>query len=242
MKILALNWKLNPEAEREALSLAAYSDREGVIIFPPAVFLRRVSERTRKIETGAQNIFWEFSGAFTGETSPSMAKDAGARWALVGHSERRKYFGETNETVNRKIKAAEQAGLRVMLCVGEPWPVRKRGMKAAESFVRQQLRQGLSGVRRKPIIAYEPIWAISGGAANHPSDTPEDSARMAAFIKKTLSPKPYTLRPQVLYGGSVNSKNIAAFLKPKEVNGVLIGSAGLKKEELRKMFEISNIT
>ncbi len=246
MKILAFNWKLNPATEREALSLSNLSDRKGVMLFPPAVFLGAVARRAKRAEVGVQNLFWETEGAFTGETSPVMVKSLGVRWALVGHSERRKYFGETDEIVNKKIKAALAAGLHVVLCVGEPSSARKKGIRTARAFVRKQLVNGLSGVENfKPqiknlVVAYEPIWAISEGAAHHPSDTPKDSAEMAKFIKGILSPKPYALTPKVLYGGSVDSKNIEGFLKPREIDGVLIGGASVRKEELKKMFEISN--
>ncbi len=247
MKILAFNWKLNPLTEREALSLSSLSDRKDVILFPPAVFLDAVVQRTKRAEVGVQNLFWEAEGAFTGELSPAMAKSLGVRWALVGHSERRRYFEETDEMVNKKIKAAFAAGLNVILCVGEPRSVRERGIRAARAFIRKQLVSDLSGIPssefkgRDLAVAYEPIWAISEGAAHHPSDTPKDSAEMAKFIKEILSPKPYPLNPKVLYGGSVDSKNVADFLEPREVDGVLIGGASVKKEELRKIFAISNI-
>ena len=252
MKILAFNWKLNPLTEREALSLSSLSDRKDVILFPPAVFLNAVVRRTKRAEVGVQNLFWETKGAFTGETSPVMIKSLGVRWALVGHSERRKYFEETDETVNKKIKAAFAAGLNVILCVGEPMSARKKGIHAARAFVRKQLVRGLSGIRnskflpaqagkiRNLAVAYEPIWAISGGAVHHPSDTPKDSAEMAKFIKETLFSGFHSLNPEVLYGGSVDSKNVADFLKPREVDGVLIGGASVKKEELKKIFKRAN--
>ncbi len=246
MKILAFNWKLNPVTEREALSLLSLSDRKGVVLFPPAVFLNAVARRVKKADVGAQNLFWETEGAFTGETSPAMVKSLGVRWSLVGHSERRKYFGETDEVVNKKMKAALAAGLNVVLCVGEPSSARKRGIHAARTFIRKQLVDGLSGVEnfklqiKNLVVAYEPVWAISEGVARHPSDTPQDSAETARFIKEILTTH-RMLDTKVLYGGSVDSKNVADFLKPREIDGVLIGGASVKKEELKKILKISNI-
>ncbi len=242
MKIIALNWKLNPETEKEALSLSGFSDRKGVVIFPPSIFLREIARRAKKAEVGAQNIFWEKKGAFTGETSPSMVRDAGVQWVLIGHSERRKYFGETDETVNKKILAACRAGLRVILCVGEPWSVRGNGVLDAKKFVARQLEDDLRGIKnfkfqiKNLVVAYEPVWAIGTGK----SDRPEESAEMARFIKGILNTKYHIPNTKVLYGGSVNSKNIAAFLGADEIDGVLVGGASVRKEELKKMFEISN--
>lgn len=245
MKIIALNWKLNPETEKEALSLLGFSDRKSVLLFPPSIFLAKIAQKAKRAGVGAQNIFWEERGAFTGEISPSMVKDSGSRWVLIGHSERRKYFGETDDIVNRKVKAALGARLKVILCVGEPWEVRKKGIRAAKAFVRNQLKKDLSGIKnfkfqiKNLVVAYEPIWAIGTGK----SDKPEESAEMAEFIKETLYPKPlpaqagHTLNPKVLYGGSVNAKNIAAFLEPREIDGVLVGGASLKKEELKRIFK-----
>ncbi len=243
MKIIALNWKLNPETEKEALSLLGFSDRKGVLVFPPSIFLAEIARKAKRAEVGAQNIFWEEGGAFTGEISPSMVKDAGVQWVLIGHSERRRYFDETDEMINKKILAALHADLRVILCVGEPLEVRKKGVSSAKKFVAYQLENDLRGIKnfklkiKNLVVAYEPIWAIGTGKA----DKPAESAEMAKFIKETLSSKPYPPNPKVLYGGSVNAKNIAAFLRPGEIDGVLIGGASLKREELKRIFGILKI-
>lgn len=236
VKIIALNWKLNPGTRKEALALARLSDERNVMLFVPSVFLRDVAGSVKRAALGVQNIFWETHGAFTGEISASMAKSAGAAWTLVGHSERRKYFGETDEEVAKKIRAGIRAGLKIVLCVGEPWSVRKKGIASARSFVKNQLEKDLSDIKnfklkiKNLVVAYEPVWAIGTGK----SDAPEESAVMALFIKEILNAKCQTPNAKVLYGGSVNSKNIADFLNLKGIDGVLIGGASVKREELKR--------
>lgn len=222
-KIIALNWKLNPATEKEARRLALLSDKKGVVLFAPSIFLGSIAEKTTKAALGAQNIFWEQRGAFTGEISASMVKSVGAEWILVGHSERRKYFGETDEVVAKKLEAAARAGLKIILCVGEPWSIRKKGVEEAKKFVARQLKSVPRNVSL--IVAYEPVWAIGTGK----SDVPEESAAMTKFIKGITGAR-------VLYGGSVQGENILRFLDRQEIDGVLIGGASVNKTELKKIF------
>ena len=208
------------------------SDRQ-VILFPSTVALAAVVEGLKErsdIRVGVQNIHWEAKGAFTGEVSGSMARDAGAHYALVGHSERRHVFGETDEQAGRKVQACFRAGLTPMLCVGETLEERESG--DTEIVVLRQLRAGLSGIEPAQIahvlVAYEPVWAIGTGK----NATPEDASRVHRLIRyelKLMSPDKYSAIP-ILYGGSVNRGNAPQLLAAPEVEGVLVGGASLDPE------------
>lgn len=234
--VLAANWKMNlgPQETRAYLQrfVAAFppaTDRT-VVFFPTAVSLAvagfALHERPELL-TGVQNIYWEERGAFTGETSPVMARDAGASVALVGHSERRHLFGETDEVTARKCAAACKAGLSPMLCVGERLDERERN--ATQSIVLRQLRTGVS--RMDPshvaemLIAYEPVWAIGTGR----TATPEDATVVHAAIRRALRDivGEKAAEVPILYGGSVKADNAAALLAAPDVDGVLVGGASL---------------
>jgi triosephosphate isomerase (TIM) len=237
--IFAANWKMNhgPSDAREFLrSFLQYyprhSDRQ-IILFPSTVALAAVVEGLKDrsdIRVGIQNIYWEAKGAFTGEVSASMARDAGAHYALVGHSERRHVFGETDEQTGRKVAACFRAGLTPILCIGEKLEERESG--ETDMVVLRQLRAGLSGIEPAQIahvlIAYEPVWAIGTGK----NATPEDASRVHRLIRyelKLMSPEKYTAIP-ILYGGSVNRGNVAPLLAAADVEGVLVGGASLDPE------------
>ena len=208
------------------------SDRQ-VILFPSTVALAAVVEGLKDrsdIRVGVQNIHWEAKGAFTGEISGSMARDAGAHYALVGHSERRHVIGETDEQAGRKVQACFRAGLTPMLCVGETLQERESG--DTEIVVLRQIRAGLSGIEPAQIahvlIAYEPVWAIGTGK----NATPEDASRVHRLIRyelKLRSPEKYSASP-ILYGGSVNRGNAPQLLAAPEVEGLLVGGASLDPE------------
>jgi len=233
--VFAANWKMNvgPRDATEFMrtflaQYAPHADRT-VIIFPPALSLCAVAESTHErddILLGVQNIFREPKGAFTGESSAPMARQAGARFALVGHSERRHVFGETNLEVAQKMVIAPQFGLTPVLCVGET--LAQRQMDAAEAIVMEQLEVGISSLHKgttpQIIVAYEPVWAIGTGH----SATPDDASSMHRVIRKKLR----ALAPDsddipILYGGSVNTKNAEALLSADGVDGLLVGSACL---------------
>ena len=201
-----------------------------ILFFPPALSFATVaaavSER-RDIALGVQNVYWEDQGAFTGEVSVGMARDAGARVVLVGHSERRHIFGETDDDTAKKCAAVERAGLTPLLCVGEKLEQRDAGQ--AEAVVISQLRAGLSGMKqlasREVLIAYEPVWAIGTGR----TATPEDAAAMHGVIRTelgTLVGERAKATP-ILYGGSVNPANAPSLLKASNVDGLLVGGASL---------------
>jgi triosephosphate isomerase (TIM) len=255
-KIFVANWKENPRTEREAAQLfaatraaARRAARVTVVVCPPFIYLEKIArDGQAKIAVGAQDVSWMEKGAHTGEVGPKMLKRLGVRYVIVGHSERRA-TGETDATINKKIKSALRDGLRVILCIGESASVRRMGIAAAKQFVKSQLQKDLKSIsapRPSPLaprllIAYEPIWAIGTGT----NDTLDDARTMAVFIKKIasplLAPRPSPLAPRILYGGSVNSKNIGDYVQCKEIDGALVGGASLKKDEIKKMImKISN--
>jgi triosephosphate isomerase len=183
------------------------------------------------IQLGAQNIFWEEKGAFTGEVSPPMLKDAGCQYVTIGHSERRQYFGETNETVNKKVKAALAHELTPIMCIGESLEEREKGNTMDK--VETQINSGLEGLGkdeiRRIVIAYEPIWAIGTGV----TATPSQAEEVHNFIRKKLTEKygneiaSYAI---ILYGGSVKPANTYSILKENNINGALVGGASLEAD------------
>ena len=204
-----------------------------VMFFPSALtfstLVDAIKERTDLL-LGVQNLHWEEKGAFTGETSAAIAKDAGARLALVGHSERRHVFGETDEMQAKKCAAAVKAGLTPVLCVGELLAQRDAGK--AESVVIDQLTVGLSRIEPNQVatvlIAYEPVWAIGTGK----TATPDDATRMHAVIRAHLTRQlgDRAKAVPILYGGSVNRDNAATLIAAPEVDGLLVGGASLDAE------------
>lgn len=237
--IFAANWKMHhgPSDARAFMRsfLAHYARRPDrqVILFPPAISVTTVREALKErpdILVGVQNIHWEDKGAFTGELSAAMARDAGAVVVLVGHSERRHVFGETDEATGKKVGAAVRAGLTPMLCVGELLAEREGGM--TEAVVLRQLRAAIGGIDphhlASMLIAYEPVWAIGTGR----TATPDDASAIHGVIRRELigmlgergSAVP------ILYGGSVNRGNAHALLTAADVDGLLVGGASLEAE------------
>jgi len=216
--------------------IAAFIERwpqrtdRSVIFFPPAVSLEAVAEAIRPrrdLDAGVQNIWTEDRGAFTGETSAPIARDAGAKYALVGHSERRHVFGETEEQTAKKCAAAARAGLIPILCVGELLSEREAG--STNAVVLRQLRTGLGDLSPDVVsamaIAYEPVWAIGTGR----TATPSDASAVHAEIRRALAERVGKTASEVpiLYGGSVNSGNAQALLAAEGVDGLLVGGASL---------------
>ena len=251
-KIVIGNWKMNPFTLKEAekffsgmtQNLSSVKKTE-IVICPPFIYLEPLSRflktesYKRKASLGAQNAFFEEAGAFTGEISAEMLYNIGARYVILGHSERRA-LGETNTLVNKKIKASLAAGLQPILCVGENAREESHGYF---NLVKIQLEECLAGISKnsisKIIIAYEPIWAISS-TANRRDATSEDSREMIIFIRKILSDRfgSETASLQIIYGGSVNEKDALDFLKNGGVDGLLVGRASL---DAKKFMEIVKI-
>lgn len=237
--VFAANWKMNhgPTDARAFLKsflqyYPRHTDRQ-VLFFPSAVALSAVVEALKErtdIRVGVQNVHWEDKGAFTGELSAPMARDAGAHLALVGHSERRHVFGETDEETARKVAACARAHLTPVLCVGEKLEQRESG--ETEEVVLRQLRAGLSLLDADRVahvlVAYEPVWAIGTGR----TATPDDASAVHRVIRtelRQLIPEKYGAVP-ILYGGSVNRANVSQLLAAAEVDGVLVGGASLDAE------------
>lgn len=235
--VIAGNWKMHKGPSEAAafldrfLPLLPAEEDRTVILFPPAVSLGAAEERLLgrpDVELGAQHVHWEERGAFTGEVSAEIAADAGARYALIGHSERRHLFGESVEETVRKVRAARRAGLVPVLCVGETIEERRAGR--AEAVVEAQLRPVLDAAGGgELLVAYEPVWAIGTGE----TASPRDASDMHRFVRSVLSGALGEDRARavpILYGGSVKPDNAEELLGAPEVDGVLVGGASLDPE------------
>ncbi len=236
-KIVAANWKMNMtqgESERFVDSfLRDISDTTDVevVIIPPFTAIPKVTEALAKahnIKVGAQNMYWEKSGAFTGEISASLLRDLFVHYVVLGHSERRILFGETDEMVNRKVHAAHEAKLRPIVCVGETLDQRDNGN--VEKILSIQLRGSLAGLKPKQlqesVIAYEPVWAIGTGR----NATPQQAQEAHAFIRRILvemSDETTADRIRIQYGGSVKPENARELMSQPDIDGALVGGASL---------------
>ncbi len=237
--IIAGNWKMN-KTSREARELAqkliplvaAAKDRE-IVLGPPFTALQTVGEAIKgtNIALSAQNMHWEDKGAFTGEVSAEMLLDLGCKYVIIGHSERRQYFGETDETVNKKVKQALKKGLLPIMCVGETLAEREAG-KLSE-VINRQVSGGLKDVgledMKKIVIAYEPVWAIGTGK----TATPEQAQEVHALIRekvKSLYNASVAEGLRIQYGGSVTPENVSSLMAKPDIDGALVGGASLKPE------------
>ena len=238
--VIAGNWKMfNTTSEAATLVnelipvVARFSDRE-IVVCPPFTALAAVRPILGEtgIKLGAQNVHWEDKGAFTGEISPAMLKDAGCDYVILGHSERRQFFAETDENVNRKLKAVLKAGLIPIVCVGESLSEREAGITS--TVVSRQIKIGLDGIdvenAKKIIIAYEPIWAIGTGR----TASATDANAVCAFIRLTLTGMlgtPVADAIRIQYGGSVKPDNIDELMGSSDIDGALVGGASLDGEQ-----------
>ncbi|MBE6591562.1 MAG: triose-phosphate isomerase [Ruminococcaceae bacterium] len=233
--VIAGNWKMNKtpsEAAELATQIAALENNKAeVVICVPYVdiFAAKQAIAGSKVKLGAENVHWEASGAFTGEISAPMLVECGCEYVIIGHSERRQYFGETDETVNKRTKAALNAGLKVILCVGELKEERETGK--TEEVVKRQVIEGLKDISAEQmanvVIAYEPVWAIGTGL----TATNEQAEEVCAFIRallKDLYCDCVADSTTIQYGGSMNAKNAADLLAMPNIDGGLIGGASLK--------------
>ena len=241
--VIAGNWKMHkgPESARKfcrelAQVLAPTTDRT-LILFPPAVSVTAVRDAltAHDVAIGVQNLYWEPEGAFTGELSPKMAREAGAKYALVGHSERRHVFGETDDETARKVEAASAAGLTPVLCVGETLEERKTGR--LEEVIVRQLDAGFSGLEddvvSSALVAYEPVWAIGTGETATPADAADAHGRLRSRLEERLGAGAGDI--PILYGGSVKPHNAAELLAADDVDGVLVGGASLDPRDFGKI-------
>lgn len=235
--VIAGNWKMYKTADeakayvREFLPLVADAAGVEIVLAPPYTALDAVAALTRGTPIGvaSQNVHFAGEGAYTGEVSPGMVKAAGATHAIVGHSERRQYYAETDDSANRKVLAALAAGLTPILCVGETLAEREAGKTF--DVVGRQLRAGLAGLSApeatKTIVAYEPVWAIGTGK----TATPEQAQEVHAFARRLLAElygKETAGAIRVLYGGSVKPDNIGKLMAKEDIDGALVGGASLQ--------------
>ncbi len=243
--LIAGNWKMHktPEQTREYfeqfLPKVEGVDEVEILICPPFIDIPAAVEMTKNtpVKIGGQNCYYEKEGAFTGEISPVMLKAAGCEYVILGHSERRHIFGESDEIINKKVISALEEGLRVILCVGETLQERESGLTF--TVVESQLKLGLSGVEDKLSrieIAYEPVWAIGTGVAAKPEDAEEVHKFIYSVLEK-LNPEG-AKKVRVLYGGSVKPTNAEAILSQPHIKGVLVGGASLKPDSFAEIVRI----
>jgi len=243
---IAANWKMNktiPET-RDFLSAFIPEVKEvkdvDIVVAPPFTSLAAASEKLRNtnIILAAQDMFYEEKGAYTGEVSPLMLTDIGCRYVIIGHSERRQYFNEIDEIVNRKIKAAKKAGLGVILCIGESLEDREAGKTF--NVLEREINKGLHDTDiEKIVIAYEPIWAIGTGK----TATPEQAQEAHAYIRERLRLK-YGNRADdicIIYGGSATPENVDSLMACKDLDGALVGGASLKVESFTRLVKFKKL-
>ena len=244
--LIAGNWKMNAGGQ-DACPLAAAvaksareADRVDVLVSPPftglAAVAHELDEAKSKVGIAAQNMHAEASGAFTGEISAAMLKDAGATWVILGHSERRQLFGETDEDVARKVTTAQNAQLRPIVCVGETLEQREAGQTLA--VVERQVRAVLDELGKHPgfgAIAYEPVWAIGTGKVAKPEDAQEVHAMIRGLLGQGSEELARSTR--ILYGGSVKADNAEGLLGQPDIDGALVGGASLDPAGFGKIIE-----
>ncbi|MEE8153190.1 MAG: triose-phosphate isomerase [candidate division NC10 bacterium] len=248
--LIAGNWKMyqtTPDAVALVKGLKGFlGQREGVevVVCPPFTALPVVAEALKDswIGLGAQNMHWEKEGTYTGEVSPVMLADCGCRYVILGHSERRQYFGETDMNVNRKLRAALEHKLIPILCIGETLAEREGGRTI--QVVDGQLQGGLSGIPAGAgagiAVAYEPIWAIGTGR----TATPEQAAEVHTFIRKRLAElwgEAMATAVRIVYGGSVKPDNIDALMAEPEIDGALVGGASLKADAFARIVQFEKV-
>ncbi len=246
--VIAGNWKMNADKKFVTDLVTAIKTRANglknidVVLCPPSLYIAQATQLTKdsNISIGVQNIHPEPKGAFTGEISSEMAKDSDAKYVLIGHSERRQFFGETDQLVALKVSAVIKNGLTPIVCVGEKLEERESGN--LEKVLKKQLADGLYHLSQEQfsrvIIAYEPVWAIGTGK----TATPQQAQEVHAFIRKELGIKfgGYAEKTIIQYGGSVNDSNAAELLGQSDIDGALIGGASLKADAFLVILETAN--
>jgi triosephosphate isomerase len=250
LPFIAGNWKMN-KTVGEAVDLvrelkASISGVKGVevAVAPPFTALHAVRKEIEgsSILLAGQNLYWEEKGAFTGEISPLMLKEVGCRYVIIGHSERRQFFGETEETVNRRLRAALVHGLKVIFCIGEMLREREEGKTF--SVIERQLEGGLKGLggqeMEEIVIAYEPVWAIGTGK----TATPEQAEEVHRFIRGKLEAfysQGISEGIRIQYGGSVTPENIKGLMNQANIDGALVGGASLKADSFSKIVRFKEL-
>jgi triosephosphate isomerase (TIM) len=235
-KLIAANWKMykNPSQTKDFfkdfLPAVSSHDRDEIVVCPPYVDLHAAIESAKgsKIAVGAQNVYWKDEGAFTGEVAPQMLVAVGCTHVIIGHSERRQYFGETDDTVNLKLKAALEHGLTPIVCVGEVLEEREAGL--TEDVLRRQCMRAFSSISAKKaaklVVAYEPVWAIGTGKTATPEMASDAHVLIRGEAGKAFG-EDFGANLRILYGGSVKPENAKALMSQEEIDGALVGGASL---------------
>ncbi|NDD26663.1 MAG: triose-phosphate isomerase [Proteobacteria bacterium] len=248
--LLAGNWKMHKtvrdavglvEALCERLDVPGHASDREVLVCPPFTALSAVNaivSRKGRIRLGCQNVWWAEKGAFTGEVSAEMAKDAGCRYVIVGHSERRALFGDTDALCQKKVRAVLDWGMSAILCVGESLEEREAGL--TRSKVEGQVRAGLAGVSTAEgdhlVIAYEPIWAIGTGKSDTPQNANETCGHIRSVLGEVLG-ESVAAKIRIQYGGSVKPDNIDAYMAQPHIDGALVGGASLEAASFLRIVE-----
>lgn len=238
--MIAGNWKMNKTVAGSLNFLDGLKNKEDentrVVLCPPFLSLQALKEKAEGVEICAQNMHFEENGAFTGEVSASMLKEIGITMTLLGHSERREYFGETDEVVRKKVNKAMEEGMEIILCVGEV--LEEREGNRHEEVVKQQLLENLKDVKEEQLknitIAYEPVWAIGTGKTASAEDAEEMCGFIRGVIKENFS-EDASEQILILYGGSVKPENIKELLGMDNIDGALVGGASLKPESFDQL-------
>jgi triosephosphate isomerase len=248
--VIAGNWKMNKtvgeavDLVRQLKTLIEKVDGVEVIVAPPFTALHAVREESKGslIRLAAQNLYWEEKGAFTGEVSASMIREVGCEFVIIGHSERRQLFGETDESVNRRIRAALGQGLKPIFCIGET--LKEREGEKTFSVIETQVKGGLKDLGEKEVltiaVAYEPVWAIGTGK----TATPQQAQEVHRFIRETLEKrysKDVAEKIRIQYGGSVTPENIKGLMDQQDIDGALVGGASLKADSFARIVRFKQI-
>ena len=243
-KLIAANWKMYKTPDEARAFMTAFAPlvkghtRDEIVICPPYVDIAAVVEAARgtSIKVGAQDMYWEKEGAFTGQISAGMLVGAGCEYVIIGHSERRQYFGETDDTVNRRLEVAMEAGLATICCVGEV--IEEREANLTEDVLRRQCSRAFRGISAKKAakltVAYEPVWAIGTGK----TATPEMAESAHLVIRHEVEAafgKEFADKIRILYGGSVKPENANALMTMPNIDGALVGGASLKPDSFAKI-------
>ncbi|MGD9677659.1 MAG: triose-phosphate isomerase [Vulcanibacillus sp.] len=243
LPIIAGNWKMyktmkETEEFIKAFDGSCFENLEVVLCVPYTNIIVLKENKNSRVKIGSQNVHWEDKGAFTGEVSPLMLKELEVQYAIIGHSERRHIFAETDETVNMRVHASLKHGIMPIICVGEK--LKEREENKTQEVVKNQTEKAIEDLTpeqvKKVVIAYEPIWAIGTGK----SSSAEDANNVIGFIRKTIANK-YNQQVadevRIQYGGSVNSENIKEFMKEAEIDGALVGGASLESESFKLLLK-----
>ena len=249
-KLIAANWKMNKTINeaiflvQELKKLLKDEKNVDILLCPPFTSLQAVSKKLKggSIKLGAQNMHFEDSGAYTGDISPLMLKNVGCEYVILGHSERREFFKEDDELINKKVLSALKHSLTPVLCIGETWEQREKNK--TKQILENQLKNGLKNVSslqmRNVAIAYEPVWAISRGNPNQKSATPQDAEDAHLFIRNLLEKlfdKKIAASTRILYGGSMKPENAKELLSKRGIDGGLVGNASLNAKSFYEIIK-----